>query len=410
MKINKWTLGLAALGLVSLTSVAQAEEKTALMTALSATTVSGYVDTVAMWNPGTDNSRVAPFAFNAGKQDGFNLNSVDIKIAKPMEEGQWSSGYTAELMFGPDAATITGGGAGELGQAVRQAYVSLRMPIGNGLDWQIGRWDNIIGYESSDNYKNPNYSHSYAWTLEPTEHTGILASYKANDMLSISVGAANTVTTGAINGRNAYGSTSTAATPVAIETRKALVSLVSLTAPESWGAIAGSALYLGLDYGPGVSDGAPAINGKGHDRTHLYAGATVKTPVKGLSLGAAYDSIWHCDVAGIDTGYTMAAAVYASFKPSDDSKLSLHVRGEYVKGNSLAVLGGLTAGPTPIIDMDKVIALTGTIQYDLWANVISRLEVRWDHIASKTGAGGGGFSSNGNKNDIMVAANVIYKF
>src|SRR5205823_687376 len=104
----------------------------ALMTALSATTISGYVDTSVVWNPGTDNSRPAPFGLNARKQDGFNLNSVDIKIAKPMEEGQWSSGYTAELMFGPDAAGITGGGAGELGQAVRQAYVSLRMPVGNG--------------------------------------------------------------------------------------------------------------------------------------------------------------------------------------------------------------------------------------------------------------------------------------
>ena len=29
----------------------------------------------------------------------------------------------------------------------------------------------------------------------------------------------------------------------------------------------------------------------------------------------------------------------------------------------------------------KVLALTGTVQYDLWANVISRLEVRWDTSA-----------------------------
>ena len=46
MKVNKWTLGLAACGLVSLPTLVQAEEKlSALQTALSSTTISGYVNT-----------------------------------------------------------------------------------------------------------------------------------------------------------------------------------------------------------------------------------------------------------------------------------------------------------------------------------------------------------------------------
>ena len=53
MKFNKWTLGLAAVGAVSLTSVAQAEEKmNVLQTAMTSTTISGYVDTSMQWNPG----------------------------------------------------------------------------------------------------------------------------------------------------------------------------------------------------------------------------------------------------------------------------------------------------------------------------------------------------------------------
>ncbi|MFO1511436.1 MAG: hypothetical protein U1F83_00740 [Verrucomicrobiota bacterium] len=49
MKFNKWTLGLAAVGTVSLPSIAQAEEKVSVVqTALSSTTISGYVDT--SWN------------------------------------------------------------------------------------------------------------------------------------------------------------------------------------------------------------------------------------------------------------------------------------------------------------------------------------------------------------------------
>ena len=42
MKVNRWTIGLAAAGLVSLPSVTQAEEKASpVMSALSSTTISG---------------------------------------------------------------------------------------------------------------------------------------------------------------------------------------------------------------------------------------------------------------------------------------------------------------------------------------------------------------------------------
>jgi hypothetical protein len=89
MKINKWTLGLAAVGLVSLAPAVNAQtasqQNTPLLTSLSATTISGYVDTSAVWNPGTGTANTAPYAFNAGKQNGFNLDAVDIKLAKPLK-------------------------------------------------------------------------------------------------------------------------------------------------------------------------------------------------------------------------------------------------------------------------------------------------------------------------------------
>jgi hypothetical protein len=53
MKVNKWTIGLAAAGLVSLPSGAQSEEKASpLMTALSSTTIGGYVSSSVWWMPG----------------------------------------------------------------------------------------------------------------------------------------------------------------------------------------------------------------------------------------------------------------------------------------------------------------------------------------------------------------------
>ena len=84
MKFNKWTVGLAAVGVVSLASAARADEAkmNPVETALSNTTISGYVDVAAQWNPGTDQGafggpNIPGYAF--AKNDGFNLNAVDYR-------------------------------------------------------------------------------------------------------------------------------------------------------------------------------------------------------------------------------------------------------------------------------------------------------------------------------------------
>src|SRR5450756_1029172 len=123
MKFNKWTLALAATGVVSLGSLAQAEEaKNQLLTAVSATTLSGYVDTSAIWKFGTGNNLVGRSFDGANKQDGFNLNVVKLSLAKPLDEGQWSAGYQADLLFGPDAMAYNSFGNFTENLAIQQAY------------------------------------------------------------------------------------------------------------------------------------------------------------------------------------------------------------------------------------------------------------------------------------------------
>ena len=62
MKFNKWTVCLAAGGVVSLASAVQADEAqkpmSQVMTAVSATTLSGYVDTSIIWKPGTGDANL----------------------------------------------------------------------------------------------------------------------------------------------------------------------------------------------------------------------------------------------------------------------------------------------------------------------------------------------------------------
>ena len=69
--------------------------------------------------------------------------------------------------------------------------MTLRTPVGNGIDWKVGVWDTIIGYESTSDPLNPNYTRSYGYTIEPTTHTGILATYKINDMVTFQAGIAD---------------------------------------------------------------------------------------------------------------------------------------------------------------------------------------------------------------------------
>jgi len=248
MKFNKWTLGLAAVGLVSWNSAASAQDAAApstVLTSLSSTTLSGYVDTSAQWNLGTGNANTPPYTFGgAGKADGFNLNVIQLSLDKPLDESEWAAGYHVDLWMGPDAnalGTVSSGGASDF--AIRQAYISLRTPVGNGLDWKIGVFDTIIGYESLSSPNNPNYTHSYGFTIEPTTHTGILASYKITDLVNVSGGIANTV--GPIINNRAFPAGGVANGTQA-ESYKTYMGAVSLSAPQDWGFIGGSTLSAGV--------------------------------------------------------------------------------------------------------------------------------------------------------------------
>jgi len=237
MKFNQWSLSLAALGVVSLASVAKAEEKmSAVQAAMSSTTISGYVDTSVEWNPGTGTG-FNYYKFNQGKSDGFNLNVVQLTIAKPLDEAEWSAGYRADLWFGPDANTLnttsTGDNSSDLG--IRQAYVALRMPVGNGLDWKLGVFDSPIGYESLESGNNPNYTRSYGHSLEPQTLTGLQLSYRFGDLISVSGGIADSVGS-TINGRS---------NPPMAESFKTYFGTIALTVPESWRLLPGSSLYFG---------------------------------------------------------------------------------------------------------------------------------------------------------------------
>lgn len=377
VRINRWTLALAGAGLVSMASLAQAEEAPhQVLTALSSTTLSGYVNTSAIWKFGTGKTVVGRAFDGTSKQDGFNLDVVKLSVEKPLDEGQWAAGYKVDMLFGPDAIGYnnTVGTFGDF--SFKQAYVALRAPVGNGLDFKIGTWDTCIGYEGFDAPANPNYSRSYGYTLEPLAHTGVMASYQLCSSASVSVGVANTWMTG-VNLRS----------PGA-ESAKTYMALLSLTAPESFGFLKGAVLNAG------VVDG---FAGNIVDTTSYYAGVTLPTPLPALTVGAAFD--YRTDGPALATdNEAYAIGGYLSFQATE--KLKLNGRVEYAKGDNGSFFVNATG-----VSQNKLLGSTLTADYSLWANVITRAEVRWDHSLNSERPFG-----VSDKNAISLAANIIYKF
>jgi hypothetical protein len=338
----------------------------------------------------------------SSKANGFNLNVIDLALDKPMDESPWAAGYHVELWFGQDATTLgtseqnsllSGNGAGALGNdvAIRQAYVTMRMPVGNGLDWKLGVFDTIIGYESTSSPLNPNYTHSYGYSMEPTTHTGLLVTYKFCDTLSVTAGIADS-----------KGPIMNDTTPQqlgrASDSFKTYMGSLTLTAPSSFGWASGATLSAGVVSGDSSATSLTSIlGGTGSDATtSYYVGATLPTPSSAVKVGASFDYL-----TAYNSNNPWALAGYVNIQATP--KLSLNGRAEWAK-NYLGMLG------YSVPSEQNAIALTGTLQYNLWANVLTRLEVRWDHASHGIYGGSMNGSAPSDENAIMVALQAVYQF
>jgi len=417
MKFNKWTLGLAAIGVVSLASATQAKADAAapapnyVESATKGISVSGYVDTSVEYQAAPEANKTSPlndipfrnFAANSyqTKRDGFNLNVIELNIEHDVDATPWASGFKVSLLAGPDAVdyntsvNAAGGQFGSSGDtsdfAIKQAYVELMAPVGNGLDIKLGVFDTIIGYEVFEAGNNPNFTRSWGYFFEPTEHTGILATYKFSDMVSASLGVANTLEAG-IDARDNYhyfpnGGQGTQA-GFAHYWWKTVMGSVTVTAPSSWGFLGGSSFYLGAVNG---------FNGAA-DQLNVYAGAEINTPLKELTTGVALDFVQY-QGSGVDYHDVYNFGLYATYHATD--KLSFNGRGEIGFEDVGSDSGDFAS------DHFNWYGLTGTIEYDLWANVMTRIEGRYE--AENNFGRHEGFS-NASDCGLGLYLNVIYKF
>ncbi len=360
MKNNKWTVGLAAAGLISLASVAQAQDANSVQTKLATTSLSGYVSTTYHWNVDTD----GPTDYSVGdaNNDRFALDVISLTLASPKSSGDWGAGYNVQLWVGPNASNIlTGDDDGEI--AVKNAYVSLNAPVGNGVDIKLGRFDTILGMESMDYNLNPHFTHSWGYLIEPTLHDGLSASYQLTDNIGVTAMIANTIdatSNGKTDGdRKTYGLA------------------LNMTAPDSMGFLKGSTLDVA--YINGQDGGAVS----GQSVQNFYVGASIPVPVDKLSAGIA----WDARKAGGSGQTDSVLGVYLEYAASE--KLTLNLRGERVND-----------GPASDLDSDAW-DVTLTANYALWDGVTTRLEYRMTNLDTPGTA---------NRTSNSLFANVIYEF
>jgi hypothetical protein len=346
MKMNKWTMALAAAGVVSLSSVAQAQEAAAGAEALAAsTTLSGYVSS-SYTAAGSSNG--ASIGKTNADSDNFKLDVVSLTLASAQGAGEYATGYTVQFWAGPDD-----GASGSDDASLQQANIDLRLPFGNGIDLKVGQFGTVVGNEVYDYNQNAFFQRSVAFSAEPTHHTGILAGYQVTDDVAIQLGAVNDTTSSSANDSADDGSS-------------AYLASISYTLPDSMGFAGGT----GIKYAT-VRDAGADNRDTDYvqiDLPSIAEGLTLQGTATYVTEGAGDDEIY-----GVHAGYSL------------NDKTTINLRYEFGSAEVTTTHSGLES-------------IAVGVTYDLWENVISRVE--WQSTSSDTQSA----------DDDTLSLNLVYSF
>jgi hypothetical protein len=344
-------MALAAAGVVSLSSVAQAQEAAAGAEALAAsTTLSGYVSSSYTMADVADADAIG--ATNRDSEN-FKLDVVSLTLASAQGAGEYATGYTVQFWAGPDS----GAASGSSDASLEQANIDLRLPFGNGIDLKVGQFGTIVGNEVFDYNSNAFFQRSQAFGSQPTHHTGILAGYNVTDDVAIQLGFANDTDTSNISTSNDDGSA-------------AMLASVSYTLPDSMGFAGGTGIKYATVRDAGTSD-----------IDNNYFEVNLPTIVEGLSLQVTADYVENGvkddEIYGVHAGYAL------------NDKTTVNLRYE------TGVRDGAYTSTTASTELESIAI---GVTYDLWENVISRVE--WQSTSTDSQSA----------DDDTLAFNLVYSF
>lgn len=174
------------------------------VTAMSGITLSGFAQASYFYNTEEPTDGYSDGYLWNTKHNNFSLNKVKLTIASaPAERSgeKWDAGFRVSMMWGEDAPVLNTGGEYQGFEGLREAYVDLNIPIGDGLNVKAGQLISLLNYESGDGgAANNNFSQGYQWFFTGNgPSAGVQAGYVVNDWLDLTARMQNGIYAGPID-------------------------------------------------------------------------------------------------------------------------------------------------------------------------------------------------------------------
>jgi hypothetical protein len=314
---------------------------------LGGVNMTGLVDAYYGYNANhpAGGTATEPFQFSNSQ---FSLNLLELQLEKVPDKSA-PLGFRIALGFGQAINAVNGTSFEAVrnlpvAQYLKEGYLSYMVPVGKGIQLDVGKFVTSTGAEVIETNQNWNYSRSLLFTYAiPYYHMGARAKYTFNDKWS--------VTGFAMNGWNNVVATNTGKTG-GISVGWNATKKVSIT--ETY--LAGPLDRLGKgDNGPW---------------NHLSDTVIAYNPNAKLSLQANVDYDRDEGVLGGKSGDYSGIAAYAKYAFSP--KVAVAGRYEYLNDHDGFATGVITASGQHLNEF------TGTIERKIAGHLISRIEYRRD--------------------------------
>lgn len=332
------------------------------------------------WNTTAGNNFNGPVSFNDRAND-YQMNQAYLYFDKEVEQSadDFDLGGRVDLLYGTDAGyTASTGFDDQISNSsyyrfvLPQAYLKANLPILNGTSLQVGHFYTLIGYEVVPSPMNFFYSHAYTMQYgEPFTHWGALASTSFNDgEITLTGGAVRGWDNFSDNGEDSYSG----------------LGSVSYAPDDD------TAYVFSLISG----DEATAM---GEDNRTMYSF------VYSRQLGDKLSYVFQHDMGIQDVGSSSQEwyGLNNYLIYTVDEALSAGLRLEWFRDQNGSRVAGLRSGAGGVAG--NYYGVTAGANYSICPGFMIRPEVRYDRSE-----GGRVFDGNTDKDQILVAADVILKF
>lgn len=358
--------------------------------------LSGYVDAGYIYNFIGRGTTVQGRGYTTDTRAGgdFNVNQVKLALEKELAKGdEFEAGFRVDLIYGEDAGDL-GTNNGGLNQSddfdLQQAYVSLYLPVGNGLELWVGKWQALIGWEAEERVDNFNITGGFSATPDPAWYTGVAAVYSLTDNIEVILGVGNG--SGLDNGPGAD-SISDEYSITGVATYTNTTGNASTSVGFHWAPVG--------DTGYGQTENEPGLV-----LNWLGAWQPLALDEK-LTLGFNTSFATFQDFAPGNTdadSSLVVAALYGKYYFNDT--VSFAGRAEYLHAWDNKLLGATGPGGVNPESTDWW-GLTGTLGFDLADDLLLRFEYRTDF-----GNDIRNIASDGTTGDVVhtIASQIVYSF